>query len=31
VFDGFELRTVDTGEAMIRLRLAGDGPARFFA
>jgi haloacetate dehalogenase len=26
VFDGFELRTIDTGEATIRLRLGGEGP-----
>jgi hypothetical protein len=24
VFDGFELTTIDTGEAVIRLRRAGD-------
>ena len=26
VFDGFELTTIDTGEATIRLRLGGEGP-----
>src|ERR671934_1884538 len=26
VFDGFEPRTIDTGEATIRLRLGGEGP-----
>jgi haloacetate dehalogenase len=26
VFDGFELTTIDTGEATIRLRRGGSGP-----